>query len=249
MKRKHSRVHILPTAIRETIPSELFQAEGGSKVALFVFAHPDDESFMSAGLIVRLRKEGWEVVVVCATRGEEGQIGDLPEGNRKRLGVIREREFRQAAVVLGVDRCVLFPYRDMSLPRVDQKKLTQEIFEIMREVRPSLVVTFDEYGLYGHPDHRAIHRVTTHAFRLYSRESGDVTLLYVTIPDSIARKMGGTFRGHDLHTIYIVDISSHWSKKYKALCCHRTQKKDLERYLGYNIQELFLYEFYRKTEK
>ena len=246
MKRKRI---LLSTRMKETIPSDLFQPEGSSKVALFVFAHPDDESFTSAGLIVRLRKDGWKIVVICATRGEEGQTGDLPERSRKTLGVIRERELRRAAAILGIDHCIFFPYKDKSLHEVDQKKLTQSVLQVMQEESPSLVVTFDEYGLYGHTDHQVIHRVTTDAFRLYSQERENLSLLYVTIPDVIARKMGGTFRGHDLHTMYIVNISSYWSKKYRALCCHRTQRKDLERYMGYNIQELLLYEFYRPAKK
>src|SRR3989344_531409 len=90
------------------------------KSLLFVFAHPDDESFGTGGTVAKAAAAGWHVELICATRGEEGQISAAAKSDvaaagpiaRPALGSVRERELRQAAGILGIAKIHFFPYRD-----------------------------------------------------------------------------------------------------------------------------------------
>src|SRR5690242_291644 len=82
---------------------------------LLVHAHPDDESILTGGLILRARDAGHRVVLVTCTGGEEGEIHNLDEAVRPRLAAVREGELRAACAVLGVDRLVTLGYRDSGM--------------------------------------------------------------------------------------------------------------------------------------
>lgn len=145
---------------------------------LFVLAHPDDESFGSGGLITWLREQGYRVGLVCATRGESGQISDPSLGTPETLGAVRERELRTAMAVAGVEPVRLLPYRDSGMdgsPENDDPRslvqapreavLADVIFQI-RDLKPAVVVTFGPDGIYGHPDHIKIGDIATEAVHL-----------------------------------------------------------------------------------
>jgi mycothiol conjugate amidase Mca len=145
---------------------------------LAVHAHPDDEVF-SGGSLARAADEGIRVVLVTATRGEEGEIHDPnldPEEARGRLGEIREEELRQAAALLGIADIRLLGYRDSGMAgtpaneernnfhNADPDEVAARLVRIVREIRPQVVVTYDERGGYGHPDHIAAHHAAVTAF-------------------------------------------------------------------------------------
>lgn len=140
-----------------------------------VHAHPDDEAIATGGVMARAAAEGKRVVLVTATRGEVGEIHDPdldPEEARGRLGEIREAELRRGAEILGVTDLRFLGYRDSGMagtpenedPRAftnaDLREATGRLVAIIRETRPDVVVSYDEKGGYGHPDHIAAHRVT-----------------------------------------------------------------------------------------
>src|SRR5579863_5872862 len=102
---------------------------------LFVFAHPDDETFSSGGTIAKLSKNH-QIELICATRGEAGEVGDPPVCAQKDLGKIREQELRNAVKTLGISRLYLLNYQDLNLNKVPLKKLTSEIFGIMKKSAP-----------------------------------------------------------------------------------------------------------------
>jgi LmbE family N-acetylglucosaminyl deacetylase len=142
-----------------------------------VFAHPDDESFGIGGsLALYGSNPDVRVVLVCATRGEAGEISEPGLAAPEHLGEVRERELRCACERLGVDALYLLDYRDSGMagtpenedPRAlamaDADKVVGEVVECIRRERPDVVVTFDESGGYGHPDHVAIHYHTKAAF-------------------------------------------------------------------------------------
>jgi N-acetyl-1-D-myo-inositol-2-amino-2-deoxy-alpha-D-glucopyranoside deacetylase len=150
---------------------------------LLVHAHPDDESITTGATIARYAAEGAEVTVVTCTLGEEGEImPDLPElaGLRAQaadqLGGYRVTELRAACAALGVSRHRylggLGRWRDSGMagtpsashPRaftgggIDEQ--AAQLAEVLDEVRPQVVVTYDAFGGYGHPDHIRAHEIT-----------------------------------------------------------------------------------------
>lgn len=135
---------------------------------LVALAHPDDETFGVGGVMARAVNEGHRVVVVCATRGEAGEIAHPSLATPETLGEVRERELRAAARVFGVEDVRFLGHRDsgmagtpenldpLALVNADPAKLLGELVRIVRGVRPDVVVTFEPRGIYGHPDHMTI---------------------------------------------------------------------------------------------
>ena len=142
-----------------------------------VFAHPDDESFGMGGTLARYSADpDVRVVLVCATRGEAGEIADSSLATPEKLGEVREQELRCACQALRIDALHLLDYRDSgmagtpanqdprSLVRANFDEVVGKLVEQIRRERPDVVVTFDENGGYGHPDHIAIHYHAKAAF-------------------------------------------------------------------------------------
>ena len=148
---------------------------------LFVHAHPDDESMASGGTIARLVAEGVRVDLVTCTDGAEGEIHDptLDAAEaRPRLAEIRAGELACSVDALGggAVRQHLLGYRDSgmmgtdanahpeALWQADLAAATDRLIEIVREARPEAIVTYDENGNYGHPDHINAARIARDAF-------------------------------------------------------------------------------------
>lgn len=127
---------------------------------LAVFAHPDDESFGVGGTLAKYAREGVEVSLVVATSGEAGEISDTSLARPDNLGQVRRQELQCAADTLGVQSLRVLDYPDGRLADVDWTEAEGRLVSIVREVRPNVVITFDPLGVYGHPDHIAIHRLT-----------------------------------------------------------------------------------------
>lgn len=152
---------------------------------LLVHAHPDDETIGTGAVMARYAAEGAHVALVTCTLGEEGEIlvpglAHLASDQDDALGEHRIAELAQACAALGVTdhRFLGGPgrWRDsgmMGTPQNDRPdcfwqapfdEAVRELVAIVREVRPQVVVTYDENGGYGHPDHIQAHRVTVAAF-------------------------------------------------------------------------------------
>jgi N-acetyl-1-D-myo-inositol-2-amino-2-deoxy-alpha-D-glucopyranoside deacetylase len=143
---------------------------------LAVFAHPDDEAFGTGGTLARYAADGARVVLVCATRGEVGEIADESLATPETLGQVREDELRCAAHTLGIAEVVFLGYRDSGMagtpengdPRafvnIPANEVMPKLVGIIRRVQPDVVVTFEPNGGYGHPDHIAVHHHTLAAF-------------------------------------------------------------------------------------
>ena len=148
------------------------------KRLLAVMAHPDDETFGMGGTLARYAREGVEVYLICATRGEVGEVdADRLEGY-KSIGELREHELSCAAHVLGIKKTYFLDYRDSGMPGSPENKHPQALYgapveqvagkiaHLMREIQPQVVLTFDPIGGYMHPDHIAVHNATVLAFQL-----------------------------------------------------------------------------------
>jgi LmbE family N-acetylglucosaminyl deacetylase len=144
---------------------------------LIALAHPDDESFGMAGTIVRYTQQGAEVYLICATNGDVGSTDEHFLEGHESMASLRLQELACAAKVLGLTRLITFGYRDSGMSGSPENKheeclvaapldeVTCRITEVIREVRPQVVVTFDPYGGYGHPDHIKMYEATTAAFQ------------------------------------------------------------------------------------
>ena len=144
-----------------------------------VHAHPDDECFGTGGVLIKYASEGVRTVLVTATKGEEGEIHDpdlTEEEARPRLAEIREEELRRATALLKVGVQEFLGYRDSgmvgtpandhpeSFNKADLDEATGRLVRLIRRYRPQVLVTYNEDGGYGHPDHLQCHRVTARAF-------------------------------------------------------------------------------------
>jgi LmbE family N-acetylglucosaminyl deacetylase len=141
---------------------------------LGVWAHPDDEAYLSAGLMAEFIERGGRVVVVTATRGEAG-TDDPATWPPRRLAARRQRELHDSLRILGVDEVHILGLPDGGCDSVDG---TEAIADHIDRVRPDLIVTFGPDGLTGHTDHRAISEWTT-AARQRVRPQAD--LWYTTV--------------------------------------------------------------------
>jgi LmbE family N-acetylglucosaminyl deacetylase len=133
----------------------------GRKTLLGIWAHPDDEAYLSAGLMAVARQRGDRVVVVTATAGELG-TDDPDRWPPARLGALRRHELRASLATLGVHEHQVLGFADGGCHRKDGTAL---VAAMIRAVDPDTIVTFGPDGMTGHPDHRAVSAWTTAAWR------------------------------------------------------------------------------------
>lgn len=171
-----------------------------NKRLLISYAHPDDESFGSGAVIAKYVAEGVDVYLICATDGAQGT---LPEEMRDQYDSIRDLRLSEldcAAETLGLKRVINLGYRDSGMMNDESinnpdclwyqwqnnpAEVTSRVVDAIREIQPQVIVTFNEYGGYGHPDHIAIQRATREAFDL----AGDATYTGSTLPPYQPQKL------------------------------------------------------------
>ncbi len=158
---------------------------------LLSFAHPDDESFGMGGAIAYYVERGVEVSLICSTNGDVGTVDPVFMRDYATIADLRLAELGCAAETLGIKEVITYGYRDsgmMGTPendhpdclwQADETVVVEKIVRDIRRIRPQVVVTFDPWGGYGHPDHIFMHRATTQAFHA----AGDPA----QFPDQIAQ--------------------------------------------------------------
>ena len=130
---------------------------------LLIFAHPDDESFIAAGLVRGHADRGARTALVTATRGDAGRVGDPPLCDREELPAVREAELRRAADVIGISDVQVLDHREKHLSEASADGMREALVRRIRGYRPHVVISFDPNGMNGHPDHVAIARFTIDA--------------------------------------------------------------------------------------
>src|SRR5690606_15279606 len=139
---------------------------------LAIFAHPDDEAFAVAGTLSRHHRSGGRLALITATDGTAGRTSGIRAHDREEVGRIRRRELLAAAGILGVDRVFALGLADGGLQAMNGDDLVNPLVELLREIRPDVVVTFGpEGGPNTHADHRAICSAATAAFYLAGNET------------------------------------------------------------------------------
>ena len=131
---------------------------------LAVFAHPDDECLGAGGVLRKYSDDGVKTALICATRGETGEISDPALATPETLGQVREEELRTACRILGISDLSFLDCPSRGVADADAATVTGRIVGHIRRLRPQVVVTFDRHGFYGHIDHLAIQRLTSAAF-------------------------------------------------------------------------------------
>ena len=210
---------------------------------LAVFAHPDDESFICGGTLAKYASEGVDITLVSATRGEMGRrMGNPPYLNRETMPFARERELQQACEALGIRRLIFFDIRDKTVEFVDEESLIARIAALIDEIEPDVVLTFHErYG--GHPDHCAIGKAATTAFRRAGRSGS--SLYFITFGDAMEHPER---YGYTRKDVVKVDVHAHLEAKLAAFRAHRCQteiddwvwKSDREALSRFGRHEYFL---------
>ena len=240
----------------------LYDGKNDKPTLLAVHAHPDDESISTGGILAKYSAKGFRTVLAYGTRGEAGDILN-PEFVAPKPGLnikeIRAIELATAVKVLAVGSVYFLGYRDSGMAgspenhhpqafaRADIGEATTRLVEIIRRVRPQVIVTYNEKGTYLHPDHIMANRVTLRAFQASAdpqfeigeaREPWQPSKLYYTaIPLERIRRMyrivkeRGEEPGFDPDVIgtpedkisTVVDVREYLSQKLEALNCHQSQ--------------------------
>lgn len=239
---------------------------------LIVHAHPDDESIGTGATMAKYVAEGASVTLVTCTLGEEGEVlipelAHLAADHGDSLGEHRIAELTEAMAILGVTDFRFLggagKYRDSGMMGVasnqradcfwnaDLLEAATDLVAIIREVRPQVVATYDDFGGYGHPDHIQAHRVTTYAIALaespsFKPELGEawsVSKVYWTafpksrIAEGIAKlkEIGDEsefasmdpddipFAVDDSVVTTVIDGAAFTQAKFGALTAHKTQ--------------------------
>jgi N-acetyl-1-D-myo-inositol-2-amino-2-deoxy-alpha-D-glucopyranoside deacetylase len=236
---------------------------------LFVHAHPDDETINNGATIAHYAGLGAEVHVVTCTLGEEGEvIGDrwaqLAVDHADQLGGYRIAELSAALHLLGIDDPMFLGgaghWRDSGMagtPRrdgrqrfvdADEREAVGALVDVLRDLRPHVVVTYDPNGGYGHPDHIRAHEITTAAVEAaaetdeYPGEPWQVSKFYWTVmsgsamaaaikrltasdllPDWVVPPTDIEFGYSDDQITTMVDATDGLTAKIEALGAHATQ--------------------------
>ena len=213
-------------------------------------AHPDDESIGTGATMARYAAQGVPVTLITCTLGELGEVIP-PElahlATDGGLGAYRRGELAAACAALGVSdhRFLGGPgrWRDSGMAglasnddpgcfwQADVTQAAAELATVIRQVRPQVLVTYDENGFYGHPDHIQAHRVARRAVPLAAGQAShvagepwQVAKFYVTaMPQSVAAAVGGRWWVPDEQVTTCVDATAFLPAKVAALRAHATQ--------------------------
>ncbi|WP_067135552.1 N-acetyl-1-D-myo-inositol-2-amino-2-deoxy-alpha-D-glucopyranoside deacetylase [Microtetraspora malaysiensis] len=235
---------------------------------LLVHAHPDDESIGTGATMAKYAAEGAHVTLVTCTLGEEGEVipsdlAHLAADRSDTLGQHRIGELESACRALGVTdhRFLGGPgrWRDsgmMGAPtneradcfwQADLDEAAGALVAVIREVRPQVLVTYDENGFYGHPDHIQAHRVAMRAVELAAdpgHPGGEpwrvAKFYYTAMPKSVMKRVADAMReadveffGEDVDALPFgctdeevtteIDARAHVTAKLDAMRAHATQ--------------------------
>ncbi len=205
---------------------------------LAIFAHPDDEAYMTGGTLALLADRGVPTYVISATSGDAGRAGGLAE-SPEALGAIRRAELAASCAHLGVRERAVLDYHDGRLAEAPLTEAVGRVVELVRRWRPSVAVTFGrEGGGNSHRDHRAICRIATAAVLAASDElcypeqlaSGVephavAKLYYAAAPATVVGRDGQPFE----RVTTTIDIGPVVDRKLDAFRLHASQASLVEK--------------------
>jgi LmbE family N-acetylglucosaminyl deacetylase len=218
---------------------------------LGVWAHPDDEAYLSAGIMAAAVDAGNRVVCVTATRGEAGSL-DHVKWPPETLGSVREAELDACLAVLGVREHIWLDYPDGGCADVPGDEAVARLAQIIRDVQPDTVLTFGPDGMTWHGDHIAVCEWTSAAFP--TAAPAEARLLYATKTQEWA---DGFLAAIDADQVMMSDQlppvtpledlavnvrleGSDLDRKYKAMLCQPSQVESLLDAMGEDDYRRFL---------
>ncbi len=234
----------------------------GNFTLMAVHAHPDDESIGTGGILAKYSAEGHKTIVVFGTKGELGEIQNpefVPPSPGLSMKEIRVLETEKALKVLGVESAHFLGYRDSGMAgeptnddpdafaSADMEEAAGKLVDIIRLTKPQVILTYNEKGIYGHPDHIMASRVTSMAYRKagdpdYVSSQGlkpwrPSKLYHTAIPLSRMRMRHQMLKEEgeepdfdpevmgtrDDRITTVIDVRKHLTQKLEALYCHESQ--------------------------
>ncbi len=235
---------------------------------MVVHAHPDDECIGTGGILARYSADGVRTILVTCTLGEEGEIvvpeWDTPE-HHARLAEIREQELLAAIKRLGINHLELLPYRDSGMigmpsnqhpdcfAQADIDEAAGRLVRLVRQYHPQILMSYNEEGGYGHPDHINAHKITVAAYEAAGNaakypDAGPPwvpsKLYYISFRRALWLKAWPLMRERGIKTPLddegfdasrfvddprinaVVDVRGYLPQKLAALREHRTQIRD-----------------------
>ena len=234
------------------------------KSLLLVHAHPDDETINNGITMTKYAREGTKVTLVTCTRGEEGEVlieslANLASSRDDKLGEHREVELKNAMQHLGIEdhRFLGAPnkkWRDSGMIGTTQnersdvfwqanlEEAAQELVKVILETKPQVLITYDEFGGYGHPDHIKANQVAMKAAEMAATQGWTISKIYWnTMPRSVIqngiekmKEIGSSFFGAesaddlpfakpDELVTTVIRASEYVPQKLEAMKAHATQ--------------------------
>jgi N-acetylglucosamine malate deacetylase 2 len=197
---------------------------------LGIFAHPDDEAFGPGGTLATLAKDH-DVYLICVTNGDAGINSSR---KTQELGEIRREELLSSSQIVGVKKVFFLNYKDGSLSHNIYHEIAEKVKDIISDLKPETLLTFEPRGVSGHLDHIAVSMIASYVFE----EADFVKELWYYCITEKARSL------HEKYFIYFppgykdsdisktVDISAVWDKKVEAINKHESQKHDVDKILA-----------------
>jgi LmbE family N-acetylglucosaminyl deacetylase len=214
------------------------QLDAVPQTVLGVWAHPDDEAYLAAGLVIRCRAAGGRVVCLHATRGERG-TDDPWQWPAERLGALREAELADALDVLGVEEHTLLGLPDGGCAAVDPSRPVTVVADLIEATAPDLVVTFGPDGITGHPDHVAVSRWVTAAWcqvrqgeLLYAASTHSFIERHRALHRRIGIQHDGAAIDDDEVALRIELTPAELDRKRRCLAAHASQTTPLATAMG-----------------
>ena len=144
---------------------------------LVVFPHADDEVMTTGGSMTQLSRLGKQLTWLIATQGEKGTTDGTINRN---LITIRKNESEKVAKIFGIQKIIQLKYADGNLENC-KNNLKIELSQLINQIKPEIIITYDLSGLYGHPDHIALSKVVTEI----AKKNGKIKLIYASFPARI----------------------------------------------------------------
>ena len=245
---------------------------------LAVHAHPDDEASSTGGSFPLLASQGVRTVLVTCTNGEHGDAAggvkpDEAGHDPDEVAELRRGELDRACEILHIDRLVRLGYRDSGMdgwPQNDHEQsfwqtpvaeAAEKLLVVLREERPQVIMTYNDFGFYGHPDHIQAHRITMAAVAQLDYEP---TVYFNAIPKSVFRQWRqrrreagedvpddddtNNFGTEDDDIAAIIDVAATNGLKFDALAAHASpigegsfwMQMGREKYVATNVTEWFV---------
>ncbi|TCS93424.1 PIG-L deacetylase family protein [Hazenella coriacea] len=194
---------------------------------LYVFAHPDDETFTCGGTIAHNTTLGFHQILYCATQGDRGKTGNPPVCTPEALGETRKHELTRAAQILGIDQIILHDFGDGTLHQQPLERFVQDLVKYLELEQPDIIITFPPSGISGHMDHQVISKATLQAVE---QTTFPTKLYYIVIPESIAQNLSYQIHATpDEWVSKVIDVTPYLEKIGRALQEHKTQHLSIER--------------------